>query len=465
MYATNSVSRDATHVASAAQSAGLWSLLCQRQSPPIRPRPTSRADLALRHRLLHQSRIRRDSPEDDEADFEPTWEGADFDTPSGLSLSTGWTTGRVPGIHGLDVFGDVRGFRGTVWERSGTGPFTHMQASSSRSATQARLRNPLFTPDDSLEPPLAPDSTMDEWTPSSALPSSPDEEPRVNYKHLFMTHRALRYRLRQERDPLSVPDPLDVLSLDKRRRPPGLRAKVYDPVSSVEAGGLAGHDCTIYTLQLVHRSMRIEMPRLCSDTTCDPSSSLSSAGEPARHTQTVVSRDWLLTGSRDQTIRLWDMSGVQPMVVKIFHGGHTGTILTLHAVEVPCDEPSSSSDCSTSRRTRLMIVSGGADGRLCLWDAENGDGKPERISTEHENSVLCVRADSERVVSCSKGERRSLSWIVRVLILSDKTIRVFDIRTLEPLFVIGNGGDGPETRFVVNAIALSKDYMWVSRLP
>lgn len=228
-----------------------------------------------------------------------------------------------------------------------------------------------------------------------------------------MTHRALRYRLRQERDPLSDPDPLDALSLDQKRRPTGLRAKVYDPVSSVEAGGLAGHDCTIYTLQLVHQSMCIEMPRLCSDATCDPATGPSStANTPrrpsaVRHTQTITSRDWLLTGSRDQTIRLWDMSGVQPMVVKIFHGGHTGTILTLHAVEVPCDDPVSSSTGSGLPKDRLMIVSGGADGRICLWDVEQGDGKPERISTEHENSVLCVRADSERIVSCSKGKRRS----------------------------------------------------------
>lgn len=58
-------------------------------------------------------------------------------------------------------------------------------------------------------------------------------------------------------------------------------------------------------------------------------------------------------------------------------------------------------------KTRLVAVSGGSDGRLCLWDVEHGDGRPEVISEEHTDGILCVKADAERVVTSSKGERPS----------------------------------------------------------
>lgn len=137
----------------------------------------------------------------------------------------------------------------------------------------------------------------------------------------------------------------------------------------------------------------------------------------------VSGRDWLLSASRDHTLRLWQLSSPKPRVVKIYHGGHIGSVLCLSVTSVapessrPRRESGPAGSPSRSRRQsrpgsgegkRLMAVSGGSDGRLCLWDVEHGDGKPEKMIEAHTDSVLCVRADDERVVSSSKGRSGGL---------------------------------------------------------
>lgn len=48
-----------------------------------------------------------------------------------------------------------------------------------------------------------------------------------------------------------------------------------------------------------------------------------------------------------------------------------------------------------------FVASGGSDRRVVVWDLE--EGRVVKVIVDHEDSVLCVRFDEERLVSCSKG--------------------------------------------------------------
>ena len=48
-----------------------------------------------------------------------------------------------------------------------------------------------------------------------------------------------------------------------------------------------------------------------------------------------------------------------------------------------------------------FVASAGSDRRVAMWDLEKN--KLVKIICDHEDSVLCVRFDDERLVSCSKG--------------------------------------------------------------
>jgi WD40 repeat protein len=177
--------------------------------------------------------------------------------------------------------------------------------------------------------------------------------------------------------------------------------------------------------------MQISMKLLEGDFPWSPSTSLPMydtvlASPKAKHLEdagpiTIIARDWLLSGSRDLTLRLWNLASPNPKVVKVFYGGHTGSVLSLDVVRVPVprsERAKLAPQGSPARRaglsgaealSRVMAISAGGDGRLCLWDIEHGDGKPEKVVQAHEEAVYCVRADDERIVSCSKGESAPLS--------------------------------------------------------
>jgi WD40 repeat protein len=49
-----------------------------------------------------------------------------------------------------------------------------------------------------------------------------------------------------------------------------------------------------------------------------------------------------------------------------------------------------------------FVASGGSDRRVAVWDLE--EDTLVRVICDHEDSVLCVRFDEQRLVSCSKGK-------------------------------------------------------------
>jgi WD40 repeat protein len=88
----------------------------------------------------------------------------------------------------------------------------------------------------------------------------------------------------------------------------------------------------------------------------------------------------LFTGSRDKTIREWNLT--TGMVERVISDIHSSSVLSI---------------CVHNG----FVASAGSDRRVAVWDLENN--KLVKVICDHEDSVLCVRFDDERLVSCSKG--------------------------------------------------------------
>lgn len=97
-------------------------------------------------------------------------------------------------------------------------------------------------------------------------------------------------------------------------------------------------------------------------------------------------RQVIFTGSRDKTIREWNLKTGE--VERVLEGVHTESVLSL---------------CARNGK----LASAGSDWRVVVWDLESRGGSPGsevvKVLRDHADSVLCVRFDDERLVSCSKG--------------------------------------------------------------
>ena len=267
----------------------------------------------------------------------------------------------MPGLHPptlnavTAIRGGFAGVRQSVWERTGLGSLPIFNPSVKR-AIETKVEK-------QEEPPI-----------SSHLPSI-DSNPQVNYKHLYLSRRIISNRLRGEE----------------------VRPMIVDAITSIESGGLSGHTEAIYSLALFRHALTFNIG------TPKPTYSFLQDSERAGILE-VGGRDWLLSGSRDKTLRLWSLDTPKPKVVKVFTGGHDGSVLSTFVVKLS----SSESGVSTEK---MVAISGGSDGKICRWDIE-GDGKAEKQITAHAGSVLCVKGDQERIVSCSKGQSSSNSNIL-----------------------------------------------------
>lgn len=152
-------------------------------------------------------------------------------------------------------------------------------------------------------------------------------------------------------------------------------------------------------------------------------SALQTRGAPSNaHTNTIyclqlytypeTGQQVLFTGSRDRSIREWNLT--TGLVERIISGVHSSSVLSL---------------CAQNG----YLASAGSDRRVMVWHLESNE--LVGVICDHEDSVLCVRFDDERLVSCSK----------------DRTVRTYSFPDLVPQFVLG------AHRAAVNAVSISKD--------
>lgn len=88
----------------------------------------------------------------------------------------------------------------------------------------------------------------------------------------------------------------------------------------------------------------------------------------------------LFTGSRDKTVREWNLA--TGLVERVIGGVHASSVLSI---------------CVYNG----MLASAGSDRRVAVWDLDTN--KLLKVICDHEDSVLCVRFDDQQLVSCSKG--------------------------------------------------------------
>jgi len=360
----------------------LWAMLCLTHDPPLRPAYTTWSDVKMHRQLMH-SHIAPSTQYPDEGSSGSDSERDAFDplTAQG-GLGGGGGMAPVPG----SVFGTGghRALRRSVYERNGPGSTLPLHYSSRRNTPIKRTGPPAMVP----QPPIL--SDLD----------TPDIVPQVNYKQCYIVNQKLVKRMRNPY--IAIPSPFPSATPRTQRL---ILPNTLDAIGSMEAGGLAGHSEIIYALDMVRHRMKIRTPsRNDDDEEADPydtimnlsglSRAMPRAG-PGRD-EFFEGRDWLLSGSRDKTVRLWALSTTRPRVVKVFHGGHDGSVLSLFAVKMVAQ--------GNGQESILWVVSAGSDGKICLWDAENGLGdKPTRSVQAHMDSVLCVRGNKDKIVSCSKG--------------------------------------------------------------
>ncbi|KAF9227704.1 WD40 repeat-like protein [Gyrodon lividus] len=145
----------------------------------------------------------------------------------------------------------------------------------------------------------------------------------------------------------------------------------------------------------------------------------------------------LFTGSKDRTVREWDLSTNK--VRRRIVGMHASSVLSLCVTAVvvkPTERTFGSTDevGEAHRGSEAgLLVSGGSDCRVVVWDIEKF--KLVKVLRDHQDSVLCVRTDNGRLVSCSK----------------DRTIRTYAFPSLKPEFVFR------AHRAAVNAVAIAGD--------
>lgn len=178
------------------------------------------------------------------------------------------------------------------------------------------------------------------------------------------------------------------------------------------------------------------------------------------HTDSVYclqfDEDKIITGSRDRTIRVWDINTFQ--CTRVIGGPNVKPTMgpkVLRTVDYPSFHMATASVNGTNYGNNIfhvpsqwhdasilclqydheILVTGSSDSDLLIWDIHTYE--PIKRLRKHAGGVLDVALDAKHIVSCSK----------------DSQIIVWSRQTFEPLAVL-NGHRGP-----VNAVQLRGDFL------
>lgn len=134
---------------------------------------------------------------------------------------------------------------------------------------------------------------------------------------------------------------------------------------------------------------------------------------------------YLVSGSRDRTIRIWNLE-TQRLARKPLTG-HTGSVLCLQFDESAEED---------------IIVSGSSDHTVGIWKFSTGE-LIKTIANAHSEAVLCVRFDKRYLATCSK----------------DRLIRIYNRKELKPgdedYPIVGVPGGGRFPEYILDMQAYS----------
>ena len=233
---------------------------------------------------------------------------------------------------------------------------------------------------------------------------SDEEEPDGNNSHSPDGVEAAKLELTRMHAELDS----GFFSLSLSSDAPGPSNSVYEPSSSSEILDTAGfrrqarhsapsllktpHDSssTIPDYKLLHQTHIKLRNRFMSSSY--RLSALQTQGTPTNaHTNTIyclqlytypkTGKQVLFTGSRDKTLREWNLT--TGMVERVISGVHNSSVLSL---------------CVHNG----YLASAGGDRQVAIWHLESN--QLVKVICDHDDSVLCVRFDDRRLVSCSKGK-------------------------------------------------------------
>jgi F-box and WD-40 domain protein 1/11 len=193
-------------------------------------------------------------------------------------------------------------------------------------------------------------ASMSSCTPSSFFSNSPRPQSSPAHSSTRSQHQSLSPHHPLHNSSPSTPDYKSLYLTHIKLRLRFLNNSYHLRTLQTSGSSSNGHSSTIYCLQLYTH--------------------------PKSGSQT------LFTGSRDRTVREWDLR--TGCVIRVLADIHTSSVLSL------CVKDG-------------YVATAGSDRRVAVWDLECD--KLVKILVDHEDSVLCVRFDDKRLVSCSKGER------------------------------------------------------------